>query len=308
MNPNRSTDTTSTPRRSTRLRASLAALVALTMGVGTAGLVAATSGTASASTLNGVATIESASGTALTSGGSTTQFTLGLPAGAACTGDTATGGYHIYSYLVPLGTALSSVTFIQHPSSGFGLFDSTGSYYGPVNTAIGTGQIVGIPNDFEWGPYIAANPSALSTLLYSANDSGAWEGGLVCANKSGVVTDNWNTEIDFAAIPGAPSSLVWSDTPGTPSLFRILTKAIPSATPGTAYSITLQATGGTTPYKWKKLTAPPKGLKVSSAGVISGTISAKTGKAGTYSFSVEASDSTKKTKKTATVTLSITVN
>jgi hypothetical protein len=99
-----------------------------------------------------VATIESASGTALTSGGSTTQFTLGLPAGAACTGDTATGGYHIYSYLVPLGTALSSVTFIQHPSSGFGLFDSTGSYYGPVNTAIGTGQIVGIPNDFEWGP------------------------------------------------------------------------------------------------------------------------------------------------------------
>jgi hypothetical protein len=307
MNPNRSTDTTSTPRRSTRLRASLAALVALTMGVGTAGLVAATAGTASASTLNGVATVESSSGTALTSGGSDTQFTLGLPSGAACDGDTATHGYHVYSYLIPLGTALSSVSFIQHPSSGFGLFDSTGTYYGPVNTAVTTGQIVGIPNDFEWGPYVAAHPSVLSTLLYSANESGAWEGGLVCANSSGAVADNWNTEIDFTTSPGDPNGFVWTDTAGAPTTFRILTKSIPSATRGTAYSFTLEATGGTTPYKWKKVTAPPKGLKVSATGVISGTISAKTGKAGTYSFSVEASDSTKKVKNTATVTLSITV-
>ena len=44
-----------------------------------------------------------ASGQPLASGASDALFTVTLPTGAACSGDTSTGGYHVYSYLVPHG-------------------------------------------------------------------------------------------------------------------------------------------------------------------------------------------------------------
>ncbi len=64
--------------------------------------------------------------------------------------------------------------------------------------------------------------------------------------------------------------------------FAIATTSLPHASPGTPYGpVTLQAGGlgaSTSPYattlKWKKITLP-KGLKLSSAGVLSGTPSAK---------------------------------
>ena len=68
---------------------------------------------ASASTVNGVATITTPGAVPpvppLLSGGSTTPFTVALPTNAACSGDTATDGYHVYSYLVPEGTDVSTL-------------------------------------------------------------------------------------------------------------------------------------------------------------------------------------------------------
>lgn len=56
----------------------------------------------------------------------------------------------------------------------------------------------------------------------------------------------------------------------------------------TAYSTTLSATGGTSPYTWARTAgALPTGLTLSSAGVISGTPTA----AGTYSFTLTVTDS-----------------
>ncbi len=74
------------------------------------------------------------------------------------------------------------------------------------------------------------------------------------------------------------------DTTATPSVtitvatFSIATTSLPAATPGTAYGpVTLQAANlgsSTSPYmttlKWKKVTLP-KGLRLSSVGVLSGT-------------------------------------
>ena len=93
----------------------------------------------------------------------------------------------------------------MYKRQGYGLVDNIGTYYGPVNTAIGTGQIVGIPNNFEWAPIIAKSYVPLtgsSGLLYTGSGtsaSGIWEAGIVCANTSGVPVDNWNTEVTFAA-------------------------------------------------------------------------------------------------------------
>jgi len=178
---------------------------------------------ASASTLGGTATIASPSGTPLASGGSTTEFTVTLPANAACDGDTASDGYHIWSYLVPQGTSITGLTFPDsEPSEGLGLFDSSGDYYGPANTAIGTGAVTGatppIPNNFEWAPLITSGDVTAAQL------AGTWEGGLLCTNNSGVVSDYWVTQITFTQVPvgtGAgqdPNGLTWTDTPGVPPL------------------------------------------------------------------------------------------
>jgi len=159
--------------------------------------------------------------TELPSGGSATQFTVALPPQAACSGDTATHGYHVLSYLLPKGEALSSVSFTTgFPSTGFGFFDELGTYYGPVNTSIGTGQITEIPNDFEWAPMIVDGylPLTGSTgLLYSGSGptaSGVWEAGIVCANSSGVPVNFWNTEVTFSASSSDPNGFTWSATPG----------------------------------------------------------------------------------------------
>jgi hypothetical protein len=65
-------------------------------------------------------------------------------------------------------------------------------------------------------------------------------------------------------------------TPPPPPTFYITTTSVPGAVPGTAYSDQLQATGGATPYTWKKVAGKlPKGLKVTRKGLLSGTPRAK---------------------------------
>jgi hypothetical protein len=172
--------------------------------------------TAFASTTNGTATIADPADNPLASGGSATSFTVTLPAQAACTGDTASDGYHVFSYLVPQGTSPGSVTFTGGtPSTGYGFFSSTATLYGPGNTAPTTGQVIGIP-DFEWGPAVE-DYSLLPALLYDGGTSGVWEAGIACANSSGTVTDWWNTEITFTSSTSDPDGFVWAAVPGLPT-------------------------------------------------------------------------------------------
>ncbi len=169
-------------------------------------------------TIGGTATITNPSNnTALGSGGSTTTFTVAVPSGAACPGDTANGGYHVYSYLIQAGSDITGVTFVNAPSSGYGFVDNTGSYYGPANTAINTGQIISIPTNFQWAPVVTTLGLPLSTLLYSGS-SGAWDGGLVCTDTSGHVVSSWNTRITFTASGSDPNGFTWAAVPGVPSL------------------------------------------------------------------------------------------
>jgi hypothetical protein len=190
-------------------------LIALVTAVAAALLAGATP--ASASTIDGIATIQTPTlGTLSYPAGSTTQFTVTLPTGAACSGDTATDGYHVYSYLVPQNTNVANVTFVSQPSTGYGLFKSTGGYVGPINTAPTTGVIPSLPNNLEWGPAVTSH-SWLSALLDNGGTSGVWEAGVACANASGVVTDYWNTEITFTSNGSDPDGFVWSGVPGDPN-------------------------------------------------------------------------------------------
>jgi hypothetical protein len=84
----------------------------------------------------------------------------------------------------------------------------------------------------------------------------------------------------------------------------ITTKSLPNGTVGTAYSQTLTASGGVTPYTWT-LTAGalPAGLTLSSSGTISGTPTA----AGKANFSVKVTDSSTPTAQSVSQPFSITI-
>jgi virginiamycin B lyase len=87
----------------------------------------------------------------------------------------------------------------------------------------------------------------------------------------------------------------------------VTTTALPAARIGRAYSARLTACGGTTPYKFKKAGALPKGLKLApKTGVISGVPKKRTG---AFAFTVSVLDSRKpRPRAVATRPLSIRVS
>jgi len=91
------------------------------------------------------------------------------------------------------------------------------------------------------------------------------------------------------------------------SVLSITTASLPNGIVGTAYSATLQSSGGATPITWSVSSGSlPPGLSlVPGTGVISGTPSTNTGSP--FNFTVQATDSTTPTAQTTTANLSITV-
>jgi hypothetical protein len=232
-------------------------------------VVLITSASATGSTLDGVATTTNTTLSPLTSGGSTTQFSVVLPANAACTGDTATGGYHVYSYLVPQGTNIPTVTFTSHPSTGYGFVNNVGVYYGAVNTAITTGQIPTLPTNFEWGPWVSNDGVPAST--FDGGSSAIWEGGIACANSSGTLTDYWNTQLTFTASGSDPNGFTWSAIAGGPFLSQVAPTGATTTVAASAAFTDQLAVAGAVGGATYTVTSPATGISVSSSGAISTT-------------------------------------
>jgi hypothetical protein len=143
--------------------------------------------------------------TPLRSGGSATPYGIALPNGASCPGDTAHDQYRVYSYLIPAGVDLASVSYkgdLPHRWYGFIAY---GAYFGAVNTAEGTGQIVGIPPAFTFS---RLTPSELFNS--QTTSSATWEGGIACVNTNGVVTNAWNTQFRFVRDAADPGGFRWT--------------------------------------------------------------------------------------------------
>ncbi len=81
------------------------------------------------------------------------------------------------------------------------------------------------------------------------------------------ITATYSGDSNYAGSPGTASEIVG---------LHVTTTSLPPVTPGTEYSKQLEAADGVAPYKWT-LTAGslPKGLRLSSLGVLHGTVSAK---------------------------------
>jgi hypothetical protein len=95
-------------------------------------------------------------------------------------------------------------------------------------------------------------------------------------------------------------------TSGTPSsVLAVATTALPGGTVGAAYSTTVSATGGITPYTFSASNLP-SGLLINAAtGAITGTPAQ--GAAGTTSVVISVTDSSTPSVQTAKATLSITI-
>lgn len=237
--------------------------------------VAASASSASAATLGGTATITNPNNNQpLGSGGSTTVFGVDLPAQAACSGDTATDKYHVFSYLVPESTAVTSLSFgTGSPSAGLGLADGSG-YYGSANTAPTTGQIINIPTDFEWADLGSLGGTA-ATLDAGG---GVWNTGIACANSSGALTDYWNSVVTFTANGNDPNGFVWTAVPGTGSTTTTTTTTTASSTTSTT-----TASSTTTSTTIPSSTTTTSGSGGGSTTTAAGSTSASSGSTGSGS-------------------------
>ncbi len=185
------------------LRLSLGGAVVVLSGVAISALMIGSSAANAAVTAGTAVITRPSQSTPMDSGKSATFFGVTLPAGASCPGDTAHHGYHVFSYLVPRGVPPTAVSFKTGlPSKYLGYF-SYGRYYGAINTAEGTGQLVTLPPEFTIERWTSED------FLPGGKTSAIWDGGIACADIHGVVTNYWNTEFEFTASSADAGGYEW---------------------------------------------------------------------------------------------------
>src|SRR5206468_1509087 len=98
-------------------------------------------------------------------------------------------------------------------------------------------------------------------------------------------TDGKDVGADITAVDNATSCVI---TGGICSSLTITTTTVPNGTVGSAYSFTMQAQGGVTPYAWSiSAGSLPPGLSLSTGGDLTGTPTT----AGTYNYTLSVIDS-----------------
>ncbi|HYM78861.1 MAG TPA: choice-of-anchor D domain-containing protein [Candidatus Dormibacteraeota bacterium] len=123
-----------------------------------------------------------------------------------------------------------------------------------------------------------------------------------------VTSETGAIDFTYTSIPDNGSSLTGNGIAAT-ALTVSTQPILPQATQSAAYQATLTAGGGTGPYTWAlgNGSTLPLGLTLSTNGVISGTLDPSV-KAGTYSFTVQVTDSATSATAISTLTLTVLAN
>jgi hypothetical protein len=150
---------------------------------------------------------------------STKVFQTNFPSGAKCPGNTATNGYHLYSYVVPTSVDPGNSAQINFaagsPSTGWGYFDTGGNYYsvggGSTDSA---GAPSGVPTNFAFQNMVTT--LGLSAATLTGGSSALYHTGFVCTDSSGnPVSDSfvWNCDVTFTAVTAAVDANGYQWTP-----------------------------------------------------------------------------------------------
>jgi hypothetical protein len=112
-------------------------------------------------------------------------------------------------------------------------------------------------------------------------------------------------DITYNSLPDQGATLSGNGVAATALSISTL-PTLPIATQNAAYEMSLAATGSAGPFSWALASGStlPTGLTLSSAGTISGTLATSVG-TGTYTFTIDVTDTT--THKTASALFSLTV-
>jgi len=193
-------------------------------------------------------------------------------------------------------TKSASLTFTVNPLP---IAVTTTSLTATAGTAYsGTLSVTGGTSPYTWAVTAGSLPPGLSLNASTGAITGTPTGG------SGSVTFQATDSSVAGKMTSAPQTITITVNP--PPALTITTTALPGGTTGTAYSQTLQATGGVPAYTWSVSAGSlPAGLSLSSAGVISGSPSGTF--TGTTNFTATATDSQTPAHATTTANLSITV-
>jgi hypothetical protein len=176
------------------------------------------------------------------SGGSGTAFTINIPGTAKCSGDTATDGYHVYSYVVPSSVNPTTLNFAGGAANqGQALIDTGGTPYDSEATGVASGSVPTLPQ-FSWAPYVGDFGAGHDLL------PGTWNVGIACAKPDGSVDGSnfWNYQFTFAAGTSA-GDFTWiaaaaAPPPTTSTTSTTTSSATTTTVPGTSTTLG----GGTT--------------------------------------------------------------
>ena len=160
-----------------------------------------------------------------------------------------------------------------------------------------------------------AQVAPLGTVSYSATVTGTADTAVAWSVQEGAPGGSVTSGGLYTAPPTTGTFHVVATSHADPSIqgvaavnvvtapaLAVTTASLPGAAVGSAYSATLSASGGTTPYAWTVTAGSlPAGLTLAASGVISGTPTT----AGGSSFTVQVADSA---SHTATANLGITVS
>ncbi len=164
----------------------------------------------------------------------------------------------VADYTIPIGATTLAASFTNNPASGPAPL--TVHFY---DTSTGS------PTSWSW-TFGDTGTSTSQSPSHTYNYPGSYAVTQIVANASGTSTNHGTITVSCPTITLSPAA-----------------GALSAGTVGTAYSQTITASGGTAPYTYTVTSGTqPTGLTLSSAGTLSGTLTA----AGGFSFTVSAVD------------------
>ncbi|MDQ2775354.1 MAG: S8 family serine peptidase [Acidobacteriota bacterium] len=199
------------------------------------------------------------------------------------------------------GVTTTNALDAKTSASGSGQSASSGN---TLTTTQANEVVIGIADWYSCNPNTIPTPGTgytsrqTASCLANSDETVAQDRVLSSAGTYSVTATGANSSDSTWIVLGASFKATGASAGPT-----ITTTSLPNGTQNTAYSLTLAATGGTTPYTWAVITGTlPTGLSLNtSTGVISGTPTAS----GTSNFTVQVTDSN---AKKATQALSLLIN